>query len=347
MTRSRDVADSQDNLGGAVPPITAGKNAVINGGFDVWQRGTTLSSTSGTLGETFLADRWTNYYFGGGNSANYTVSRQAQTPGAIPGNESPFYVRYAFPAGNATTYWETIHKIEDVRTFAGQTVTISFWSRNSGTQGIAPNIELQQVFGSGGSSSVYYYPGTPPISSAWTRYRLTTTLGGVTGKTIGANSYLQFKLYFGPTAGSVTAFNFDVAGVQIELGSQATPFSRAGGTIQGELAACQRYYWRQSTKSSNYSSVGNGYASTTSAVKFQLKNPVTMRVEPISIDSNGLYANDGASLIGGLTSVTLENANETYLNFTAGTGAGSFTANRPYNLLLTYPTAWIGCSAEL
>jgi hypothetical protein len=40
MSRARDVADVQDNLGGAVPPFVAGKNKIINGDFGVWQRGT-------------------------------------------------------------------------------------------------------------------------------------------------------------------------------------------------------------------------------------------------------------------------------------------------------------------
>jgi hypothetical protein len=37
MTRSRDVADTQDNLGGAVAPYVAGKNKIINGDFFVNQ----------------------------------------------------------------------------------------------------------------------------------------------------------------------------------------------------------------------------------------------------------------------------------------------------------------------
>lgn len=242
MTRARNVADTQDNNGGPVSPVVAGKNAVINGGFDIWQRGTSVTSSSGVLGTTFLADRWSAYYYGGGNVANYTMSQQAQTPGAISGYEAPFFMRHAFPAGNSGTYWEFLTKIEDVRTFAGQTITISFWAKSSGT--VNPSIELQQNFGSGGSTAVYAYPGTPSLSSSWTRYSFTTTLGSATGKTIGAGNYFQFKLYFGPSGGSVSAFNLDMAGVQIELGSVATPFSRAGGTLQGELLACQRYYQR-------------------------------------------------------------------------------------------------------
>ena len=219
----------------------AGKNKIINGGFDYWQRGTSATTASGFLNTGFLADRWTNYYYGGGNVANYTVSQQAQTPGSIPGCETPYYVRHAFPAASSTAYWETIHRIEDVRTLAGQTITISFWARNSSAT-VAPNIELMQNFGTGGSTAVYSYPGAPPITAAWARYTVTTTLGSVSSKTIGAGSYLQFKLYWGPAGSSITAFNYDIAGVQIELGSTATNFSRAGGTIQGELHACKRYF---------------------------------------------------------------------------------------------------------
>jgi hypothetical protein len=347
------IADSAqaDGVNWAGDMEYAGKNKIINGDFSVWQRGTTLSSTSGFLNERHLADRWTTYYYGGGNTANYTVSQQAQTPGAIPGCETPFYIRHAFPAGNATTYWEFINRIEDVRTLAGQTITISFWIRNSGTQGIAPNIELQQVFGTGGSAAVYYYPGQPPISSAWTRYTLTTTLNSVSGKTIGANSYLQFKLYFGPTAGAITAFNVDIAGVQIEAGSVATPFVPAGGGAQqAELALCQRYYQRY-TNDSAFDDLGYNGRATNSTTIYAVRNPyVPFRTVPSAVDfANVTWITQWGAGTTGITNVALSSfvsADSPLLVFTT-TGV---TSGSDYIILsgnVGSGLAYIGLSAEL
>jgi hypothetical protein len=332
------VADSSTSTGLRYQGnYAAGKNKIINGDFGIWQRGTSFTFT-GTGGYT--ADRFEITSGGGGV---VTVTQGAFTPGTAPvaGVESQYFINLNYTA-SGTGASDNGQYIEDVRTFAGQTVTVSVYAKvSSGTHSITP--QLVQRFGSGGSSAGATSGTTFTATTSWQRFTATINVPSVTGKTIGAGSSLQFRLDLGTTG--VKQFQF--WGVQVEAGSVATAFQTATGTIQGELAACQRYYWRQTTKSSNYSSVGNGYASTTTAVKFQLKNPVTMRTEPSSIDSSGLYAWDGASLIGGLTSATLEYANETYLNFTAGTGAGSFTANRPYSLVLTYPTAYIGCSAEL
>lgn len=348
MSRARDTANTQDNVGGAVTPIVGGKNAIINGGMDIWQRGTTLSSTSGLLSTAYLADRWSTYYYGGGNTANYTVSQQAMTPGSLTGYEPQYYMRNAFPAGNAGTYWELINKIEDVRTYAGQTIVISFWLRNSSTS-VAPSMEIIQNFGTGGSSSVYYYPATTTISSSWTKYTVSTTLGSISGKTIGTGSYLQFKLYFGPSAGSVTAFNFDIVGFQMELGSVATPFSRAGGTLQGELAACQRYYWRAGGDSL-YQAFGIGSSYSTTQAVIVIPYPVPMRDTPTTIDYNALGIKGNPSW----TPVAVTSANN--FNGTSGskyvmnlyTVSNSLTSGNYYTLVANNSTAaYLGFGAEL
>jgi hypothetical protein len=343
------VADSTQTTGlnWAGPSTVAGKNVVINGGFDFWQRGTTITSTSGFLNSSYLADRWYLYYYGGGNTSNYTASQQAQTPGAIPGCETQYYIRHAFPASNATAYWETFNRIEDVRTFAGQTVTISFWYRNSSST-IAPNIEIMQNFGTSGSTAVYSYPGPTAINSNWTRHVLTTTLGSVVGKTIGANSYLQFKLYWGPSASSASSFNFDIAGVQIELGSVPTLFSRATGTLQSELAACQRYYFRYGGNAV-YEMFGSGQTWNNTNAAIQVRSPVTMRIPPTSVEYSTLYVGIyGAAGGGGVTSLTqLQGSRDVHL-VQANVTPGNFTSNTFYQMFASNSTsAYIGFSAEL
>jgi hypothetical protein len=212
----------------------AGKNKIINGDFNIWQRGTSFSNpASGDL----FADRYRIQYDGSG--ATRTLSQQTFTPGAAPvaGYEGTFFFRYARTvAGSAATFDTIRQRVEDVRVFAGQTVTLSFWAKvDSGTPTLS--LRLGQIFVSV-SPSVFTSDVNVTLSSTWTRYTATFSLPSISGKTIGAGSYLQvdFRLPVN------TILTTDFWGVQLEAGSIATPFQTATGTIQGELAACQRYY---------------------------------------------------------------------------------------------------------
>lgn len=326
----------------------AGKNKIINGDFSIWQRGVTLSSTSGSLGDTFLADRWKQNYYGGGNAANYTVSQQAFTPGAAPvaGHESPYFLRHAFPASNASAYWEFYQRIEDVRTLAGQTVTFSFWAKTTGTQ-YYPTIEVQQNFGSGGSATNYAYLGAQTQTSSWARYTWTFTLGSMSGKTIGAGSYLAFKLYFGPTGTSGTAFNFDIWGVQLEAGSVATSFVPAGGgSQQAEIALCQRYYWR-SKGTGAYQNHALGYARSTTECDFSISFPVEMRTIPTVIEWSNQGAHNPSITLSAFTTLVLSEG-DTVNSAVLGSGASGLTQFRPYFLANNNnSSAYIAFGAEL
>lgn len=239
MTKSRQVADF--GAGG----FTAGKNAVINGDFRINQR----VFTSNTTDSSFNFDRW----FQSNSGGTTTTTPQVFTPGTAPvvGYEGVNFQRTITASQSAAgDFAYQRQKIEDVRTFANQTVTVSFWAKAAtGTPKIA--LELAQIFGSGGSSAVTAaVTGTATLSTSWARYSITGTVPSLSGKTIGTSSELSaiFWVSAGATyaarASSIGIQNntFDIWGVQLEAGSVATPFTTATGTIQGELAACQRYF---------------------------------------------------------------------------------------------------------
>jgi hypothetical protein len=121
--------------------------------------------------------------------------------------------------------------------FAGQAVTVSFYAKADSSRNYTSR--FVQNFGSGGSSEVVTSTGaTHALTTSWQRFTVSVAVPSVSGKTIGTSSYLAILLD-GP---SNTANTLDVWGFQIEYGSKATPFQTATGTIQGELAACLRYY---------------------------------------------------------------------------------------------------------
>jgi hypothetical protein len=282
------VADSSTSTGlryGA--NFAAGKNKIINGDFNINQR----SFTSTTADSTYGFDRWIVIRGGG----TVTYSAQTFTLGAAPvaGYEAKNFARVQTTGQTATsTYTILQQRIEDVRTFAGQTVTVSFWAKaNSGTPKVA--VEMEQQFGSGGSpsSSVTAYAGQVTLSTSWARYSVTVAVPSISGKTLGTNNDSSLNLNLWISAGSdfnsrsgslgIQTNTFDFWGVQAEAGSVATAFQTATGTLQGELAACQRYYYfsTQDISFSGNVTSGSGY--------FGLSTfPVTMRVAPTMVLTN-------------------------------------------------------------
>jgi hypothetical protein len=267
------VADSAATTGLSWSPsfgFSAGKNKIINGNFGIWQRGTTVTPASGTYG--YGADRWRTFSFAATSS---TLSQQSFTPGTAPvaGYEGTFFARFA--STNTATY--ASQPIEDVRTFAGQTVTVSFWAKSASAQTLS-TVKLAQEFGSGGSSAVNNN-GTPPaITTSWARYSVTITVASISGKTIGTGNYLDLVI-----SGAINN-NLDLWGVQVEAGSVATAFQTATGTIQGELAACQRYL--PAFKGSDFLEY-IGYAYGTNTSLYTLPFNTAARVAPTGVTVSG------------------------------------------------------------
>lgn len=258
--------------------LAAGKNKIINGDFGIWQRGTSFSSSG-----AYTSDRWQLNFNGSG--ATRSITRQTFTAGTAPvsGYEGIYFLRYdQSVAGTGGGYNQVFQPVEDVRTFAGQSVTFSFWAKASATVTL-PYIAVEQVFGSGGSGDVgTTFSTTTSLTTSWARYTFTATIPSISGKTIGTNSYL--KVILGVPTNST--FTVDFWGVQLEAGSTVTNFQTASGTVQSELALCQRYYYRL-TATQAYSDFGAGYNANTTNASYMVNFPVSMRTTPTAMEQTG------------------------------------------------------------
>ena len=314
----------------------AGKNKIINGDFQIWQRGTSFSLTTGN--STYGADRMVaQCTFSAGSS---TYSQQSFTAGTAPvtGYEAQYFARLA--TGSTTTQANFQQRIEDVRTFAGQTVTVSVWAKSSTTSTL--QFQFEQNFGSGGSSGVVTSATAQNLSSSWTRYTATVTLPSISGKTIGTSNYLHLYLTF---AGTISSANFDVWGIQVEAGSVATPFETATGTLQGELAACQRYY-QNLTPAVKAIGIGTFYSAT--AMNCYVYLPVEMRTTPtLSATSGtnyyGIYISSGDSF----NSFTINSDATKRLVVMYNNSEVSGTAGQSGEVYVNDANGSVGASAEL
>jgi hypothetical protein len=352
------TADNMSSLSGTVNLLesaqyAAGKNKVINGDFGINQRGFTSTTVSGTYG----FDRW----FPGASDGTVTYSAQTFTPGAAPvaGYEGTNFAQLLVSGQTLTTAQaQLVQRIESARTFAGQTITFSFWAKaNTGTPNV--NVQIRQTFGTGGSpSSEVITNGTvQTITTSWARYSFTISIPSVSGKTFGTTAgsdYFQVSIFVSngsagtnPTVG-VQNNTFQFWGVQVEAGSTASPFQTATGTKQGELAACQRYYFRL-TFDANTRRFGSGIANLSTNAQIAIPFPVTLRTTPTALEQSGT-AGDYSVFAG--VNVTC-NAVPTYeqatqvqgvisLPVASGLTAGYAAMGRNINT-----NAYLGWSAEL
>jgi hypothetical protein len=351
------TAANMNDLSGTLNSIesveyAAGKNKIINGDFGINQR----NFTSITTTNTYSFDRFVSVISGDGTT---TITPQTFTPGTAPvsGYEATNYWR-AVTSGytNAASRTDLSQRIEDVRTFAGQTVTLSFWAKAaSGTPKIA--FEIFQEFGTAGSASVGTAGGTVTISTSWARYSKTITLPSVSGKTIGAGSLLNTRIFvnagsdFAARTDSMGIQNntFDIWGYQLEASSTATAFQTATGTLQGELAACQRYYVRYGGESSYNAINTSGFGTSTTRIDYVFQFPVKMRIAPSAIDYSTVstfLANAGSSTVTP-TSFTIDQAT-TYGSKIDSRYASGVVADRCYYLMANNnATSYVAFTAEL
>jgi len=300
------VADSTATNGLAYSPLSGFRNAIINGDFRINQRGLNSSGQVGGVALTsgqYGFDRW-RFNFSGGT---VTYSAQTFTIGnPITGYEPTTFARVVTASQSASGDLCIFNqRMESVRTFAGQEITVSFWAKaSSGTPKLA--IELEQGFGTGGSPSspVNTYVGQATLSTSWTRFRFTVSVPSISGKTLGTAGDDYFQLNFWTSAGStfnsrtgslgIQNITADFWGVQIEAGPVATPFQQR--PIGIELQLCQRYYQRYTSTAGDQAFAAGVFLSSTQPLG-AFTFPV-MRASPTFSFSNGTYdvVTNGAAL---------------------------------------------------
>ena len=267
---------------------TGRKNYIINGNFDIWQRGTSLTG-GGAL--NFLADRWQFE----GSGAIYNLSQGTFTVGQtdVPNNPK-YYLDITVTSADDLSRLE--QNIEEVSTLSGENVTVSFWAKYTTNAPTNFNTYLIQKFGSGGSADVTTTLATgQTLTTSWQKFTLTTTLPSISGKTVGAGSSLMLRPFWNPNN---ETYDVQIAQVQVEKGSVATDFEVR--PIGEELSLCERYYQYANT-GSRY--VINGALQSTTEFRGLIPSTTTMRTTPtVSLGTsqvlvnNGGYDNDGVTI---------------------------------------------------
>jgi hypothetical protein len=337
--------------------------------MEISQRGTSSVSVS-TTSDTYAVDRFPGAASGGGV---FSLQQSSTAPTGFS-KSLIATVTTADASIAAGDYYGIQHKIEGQNVFdfalgtaSALTFTLSFWVRSSATGTF--------VVGIGNGANNRWYPASYTISAVNTWEKKTVTLTGDTTGTWATDNtngmWLWFDLGSGSTyEGTANAWTgstkfttstatklistlsatFYITGVQLELGSVATAFTRAGGTIQGELAACQRYYYRI-TNSAGDRLANNGYAGTTSTVRLLNAFPVTMRTKPTALEQSGTAGDYGIAYAAtGIVCTSVP----TFLNASTNHAASTFTVSTtPFTVgsgaegYAQNATGYLGWSAEL
>ncbi len=311
--------------------VPNGRNLIINGGFDVWQRGTSFAVST----PFYTADRWCCWR--GGYAVGATVSRSSDVPSSV----FAYSFKLQRDSGNtAVTDIQMNQGIESasMRHVAGGTVTVSFWAK-AGAHFSAASSTLNVVVrtGTGVDQSTASYgswagaaalSSTVTLSTSWTRYTLTFTLGSTVSEAL-----LQFYCVPVGTAGADDSVY--ITGIQLEAGAYASAYERRA--IGQELALCQRYYQQLGGRAAGVGEINViGYNGTGASIMASFVLPVEMRAAPTATKVGTWYAaNCGQPSIGFATSQMFTMTS----SVTSGPSGAQFASNAT--------TTYVTLSAEL
>ena len=242
---------------------------IINGGFDIWlykDAGFTDPQTSNGYGSD---SRWVN----GNVGSSKTHARSVFTPGQtdVPGNPKYYSTTAVTSVAGANNFANKLQRIEGVESYAGKTITLSFYAKADAVKNVA--IEFSQVFGTGGapSATVSGIGGQlVALTTNWALKSITIAIPSISGKTLGTagDDHLAMTIFF--DAGSnfnARAANlgqqsgtFDISNVWITPGSAAAPFKKK--LKQQVLDECSRY-WTWSRQYMVNGTFNNIYPGTT------------------------------------------------------------------------------------
>ena len=289
------------------------RNRIINGDMRIDQRNAGASGTA----NAYTVDRW-GYFGAAASKGTWQQNAGSVTPPAGFTNYLGFTSSSSYTVG-ASEQFNIYQAIEGLNisdlawgTANARTINISFWVRSSLTGTFGGSIYNSAV------NRSYPYSYTISAANTWEQ-KSVTIIGDTSGTwltTNGVGLYLNFSLGAGSTvsntAGSWYAGRFDsvtgatsvvgtngatfyITGVQLEVGSVATPFERR--QYGQELALCQRYFQLFGGASNNFGV--QGYATAGFNVAFSMSWPVVMRASPTvvlptmsNINTPGVVANN-------------------------------------------------------
>jgi len=305
----------------------AGKNAVLNSNFNIWQRGTSIAATGGS--GVYTADRWSAY------NASYTISQQATSDTT----NLPFIsncARVQRRSGETSTAGvNLVQPLESVNSkpFIGKVATLSFYARAGANYSSTSNGLLVFLLGGTGTdqnpNNVYtgqtsILSPTATLTTTWQRFSYTSSTIATTVNELA----VQFTSLGVGTAGANDYF--EVTGVQLEVAGSASAYSPNTSTYEAELAACQRYFLKYGGNQINETFPGMllSYSTTQGEGPIALKS--TMRTTP-TIAFSTLKVSDVASYNLAVTNLTITSGNSSgdaaYLVFTVASGATSGKTN--------------------
>jgi hypothetical protein len=338
--------------GGSAGSITGYRNRLINGGMDVWQRGTSFSAP----GAIYMADRWKcgyqddgavytqqtsdlagfNYYIrmikGGTANGSHMIQQAIETQNTpdMIGQWATFscYARLS----NATT--QATHQLNMALGFSA-TTDYSGWLNSADICSYYANWRsatgMGVVFQAGSTTTS---PSTPvkndiSLTTSWQRFYYTLLVPANT-KTIVCGVYSEATLQNG---------GIDVTGIQFEAGTSPSTFERRH--IQQEFAMCQRYYQR------HYDPMMRGVmGSTTSVNRMGMVLPVQMRTSPGVSMSGTFNMYDGAGT-GTVTGLSALYSTPNGIEWDASLASGSLGAQRPAVIYTSSQGGSIIASAEI